>query len=668
MNAMSTARRSPHFLHNNKVTITDLFLAVSACGGFLISFIRAGITAAIFYSFFFIIYAFLLSRTIKALKEVQEPQSNCVLLRHPMVISAGAALATGIVLEFLTLHGAPASNPFAFEDWSKKRFIIYTILCFPFTPYAYRLAEWVVRTKSSSQQLAITHTLRPTIPMIVLTIPVISCIAALACGVTTWHSEAILERALFLLLTVIIGFMLLIWIRKKEGFRPEIVFLIISLTSTSFLSYSLPTITRISWDDQIHLDRSLGLSYLLNSQHGRVEDTLVGQPEKLFSDPDQAVQNLIEAYRAEIANGDVATTGGFRSPVAGESLLTLSTVGYSPSAIGLWLGRTLNLPINGVLILGRLSNALFYCVTMTFAIRIVPIKKTLLLSIGLLPTSLFLASNYSYDPWVIAFLSLGIAMIIRERLTEGALSQNRILLIALALFLGLCPKAIYFPVIALMYLIPSSRFIGKKSYRRYCLGVFLFGCIMFASFSLPMIFSSDTQAGDTRGGGDVSAIGQILFFFSSPWQFIRTILQFLQGYIFTNSSGYSLSYAYLLSPANILPCISNMPLLFLTVISILDSQKQSAFKLPQVLLLIAVFFFATFMVAVSLYVSFTPVGYSTVNGCQPRYLLPILFIPLATLRLPASTHPSRAKTFIPLVVNVLAILACNAFLVCGAGF
>ena len=31
------------------------------------------------------------------------------------------------------------------------------------------------------------------------------------------------------------------------------------------------------------------------------------------------------------------------------------------------------------------------------------------------------------------------------------------------------------------------------------------------------------------------------------------------------------------------------------------------------------------LVATALYVSFTPVGYHTVNGCQYRYLIPILF-------------------------------------------
>ena len=31
------------------------------------------------------------------------------------------------------------------------------------------------------------------------------------------------------------------------------------------------------------------------------------------------------------------------------------------------------------------------------------------------------------------------------------------------------------------------------------------------------------------------------------------------------------------------------------------------------------------VIASSMYISFTPVGHHTVNGCQPRYLIPLLF-------------------------------------------
>ena len=36
------------------------------------------------------------------------------------------------------------------------------------------------------------------------------------------------------------------------------------------------------------------------------------------------------------------------------------------------------------------------------------------------------------------------------------------------------------------------------------------------------------------------------------------------------------------------------------------------------------FLFTVILVATALYVSFTPVGLGTVNGCQSRYLLPLL--------------------------------------------
>ena len=47
-----------------------------------------------------------------------------------------------------------------------------------------------------------------------------------------------------------------------------------------------------------------------------------------------------------------------------------------------------------------------------------------------------------------------------------------------------------------------------------------------------------------------------------------------------------------------------------------------------------------FLVVASLYVSYTPVAYGTVNWCQPRYLLPLLAPP--SLAVSIKWQPDRA--------------------------
>lgn len=670
MNELKVSKHSPKFAFWNEEATINLIIAGVALCGIVISFLRTGITAAIFYSFFFVFYAFLTARTLKALKELYQPQSSLFLLRHPIVFSIVLALLGGIVLEFLTLIGAPASSPAVIGDWGKKRLIIFAMLTFPVAPYIFRLTQRLNRTNCPVQQIRAHRTLTPSIPFLAFVIPVILGVTALVCGVTIWHTSAVLQRALFLLLCIFLGLFLLLWIKRSLYGQPELAFLIIALASTSFLSFSLPTVTGTSWDAQIHFDRSLGLSYLTSGQYGEAEAMLVNLPSEQFSDPDKAVQDLSESYDAEKTDKAILTRTGLFAPVSGESLLTITTIGYIPSALGLWIGRLLGLPINGIVILGRLANAISYCVVMTYAIRVIPNKKYLLLAIGLLPTSLFLAANYSYDPWVISFLSLGIAMILRERASEPKMpiSKNRILGISLVLFLGLCPKAIYFPVIALMYLIPSSRFSSKRSYHKFCRAVFLFGCIMFSSFILPMIFSTSVQAGDIRGGENVNSLDQIKYILTHPVDYLLVEAKFMSSYMLTNSAGYSLSYAYMGSLATYVPQLINLPLFWLLAVSAVDNSEQPKFTLVQSVLLVLLTIFIVFLVSSSLYVSFTPVGYETVNGCQPRYLLPILLVPLSIINIKHLGGVAKRSDMLIFLVGSIAIIACNLLVVLGTPF
>ena len=55
-----------------------------------------------------------------------------------------------------------------------------------------------------------------------------------------------------------------------------------------------------------------------------------------------------------------------------------------------------------------------------------------------------------------------------------------------------------------------------------------------------------------------------------------------------------------------------------------DSISVNHIGLAQFLWASFVFLFTVILVATALYVSFTPVGLGTVNGCQSRYLLPLL--------------------------------------------
>ena len=113
-------------------------------------------------------------------------------------------------------------------------------------------------------------------------------------------------------------------------------------------------------------------------------------------------------------------------------------------------------------VLGRLFNLLSYVTIVFFAIRIIPTKKSLLTVVALLPTNIFLAANYSYDAWLISFFMLGTAMAIREFSDERPLTTSRAFALFLVFLVGLGPKAVYFPMLAILMLMPLSKFESNK--------------------------------------------------------------------------------------------------------------------------------------------------------------------------------------------------------------
>jgi uncharacterized membrane protein len=80
----------------------------------------------------------------------------------------------------------------------------------------------------------------------------------------------------------------------------------------------------------------------------------------------------------------------------------------------LFFGRLLNLPWHLVYSLGSFAHIFTLALPIFFAIRILKTGKMILATIALLPTSVFIASNYGYDAWVTSFLALGLAILFTE--------------------------------------------------------------------------------------------------------------------------------------------------------------------------------------------------------------------------------------------------------------
>lgn len=156
-----------------------------------------------------------------------------------------------------------------------------------------------------------------------------------------------------------------------------------------------------------------------------------------------------------------------------------SPLGYVPQAIGLMIGRAIHLEPVYAQTAARIFNLLTYIILVGVAIRILPGRgKWLLVVLGLLPTSLFLASSLSADGLNIAWNTLFVAYIIRLHKQKRSISRAQIALVVI-LGIGLFMLKVAYAPLLLMILSIGNPVIKTRLKWRIFLTVLLTGMVFY---------------------------------------------------------------------------------------------------------------------------------------------------------------------------------------------
>ncbi len=279
------------------------------------------------------------------------------------------------------------------------------------------------------------------------------------------------------------------------------------------------------------------------------------------------------------------------------------------------IARFFGVDFYGQVLAGRLGNVILYAVLCYFALKKLKSGKVLMSVIAMLPTNLFLAASYSYDTWVTGFAFLGMAYFISElQQPEKRIECKDTVIMCLAFAVACIPKAIYAPLILLPLFMSKREFGNRKSYYRLYLLILAVLALFFVLMSLTVI----SGTGDLRGGA-VNPKEQITFILSNPFNYVKILFGFLKGYLSpVNAGEYMLHFGYAGIGAGKWILVAVMLAATLT-----DSHINHNFRIR--VSSIGVFAVTVVLIATSMYVAFTPVKYEVINGCQPRYLIPLLF-------------------------------------------
>jgi len=339
-----------------------------------------------------------------------------------------------------------------------------------------------------------------------------------------------------------------------------------------------------------------------------------------------------------------------------------SRIAYLPFHLGLEVADFFGLSFPNAIALAKICNLFCYVLLIYFAIKASGKFAKLFFIIGLLASNIFLATQFSYDPIVTASLLLAIALFLHMRQMDKV-TPGYLMGFILAATLGSLTKAVYCPILLLVWMIPNDRFDCKKRALAFKICTMIVMLVLASTFVLPMLGGG--LASDIRGG-NTSVSGQISFLLNNPITGIMTILNFILSALPERIFG-TASFSYLgglESESLLFPImrtvwvLSLLILLWITFRSDLSAVSLTKRSKIGFALIYAILAGAIIM---SMYLSFTEVGSKTIGGVQARYFMPMLPLLLMTLmpvnRLcPQETARGGLIIFVPYLCLILVFM------------
>lgn len=412
----------------------------------------------------------------------------------------------------------------------------------------------------------------------------------------------------------------LLFLFYKDGFRTEkihIYFACICSLLGLMIIVAQPAMNFFCWDDQTHFDRVINFPIGIETyNNGEFNMSDIGTINHTWHES----TNSFTEHRVRASFLDSEIDSGYTNSTP---FLAINKIPYLPMATGYHLAKLIGSPFTFCFLVGKIFNLLFYVLLMTYAIKTIVVGKRLLTVIALIPTNVFLASEYSYDPAVFAGVTIFIVSIINLLLDKTKKFDFKTAIIMIASMTYAClAKAVYAPIMLLTLLVPKEKFKNLKQSRLVKTGFVLITLLLGVVLFLPSLDGTDIS--DTRGG-DVSAKDQISLIASHPLDYAtiikdNTVDQFSYKLLSPNTIT-NFSYTHSFTDR------SNFYYIFfiLLIFVFLTDNRGNRLVKKQRCWLLGTVLFIILLIWSALYISFTPVGLAAINGVQNRYFLPLLF-------------------------------------------
>ena len=409
-----------------------------------------------------------------------------------------------------------------------------------------------------------------------------------------------------------------------------------------------PSTTYYSWDDQIHFSNVYEL-------HGGNVNWNIGEFSMVDASPiGRGTIYSYEDYLNQKKFLNHSTRIVYNTSVG--RMITYSKLVYIPASIGYYVSKLLGFPFSVCFRIGKVMILLSYLLIMSYAIKISKIGKKLLVVLGLIPSSMFLATQYSYDPAVISGSVLASVLLVNWFADKRSVVDFKTMsLFLFALLYASFVKGVYIPILLLFLFVPKSRFKSVKTCRYVKIFSLILLLLIMYTFVMPTV-GNGAIAGDARGG-DTSVAGQISWILGHPFDYTIILFKNMLNVNYYFGVGAFIFFAYIGTLNNYVYYL----FLGLLVFIILTENNKYKLKFGNKLLFLVITFGIIVLIWTALYLSFTPVGKGFIDGVQPRYFLPLLYLIFVCFEKPVLNFKISEKMYnsivfvVPIIVLMVSI-------------
>ena len=434
------------------------------------------------------------------------------------------------------------------------------------------------------------------------------------------------ERFLFFMVTAFV-LMMLYCFRNAWMDKPENIFLIFSISIGTLFVVVNPFI-KSGWDEDVHFTRVYEHPIMHRAvENFEVKDFLDGKVVSWPYNPPHSKEEKSE-YSARLnMYGDYKDEYalGYKKENLSKKSYSIYDIAYLNQVAGVKIGEILNLDFQYVYMLGRWFNIIEYSLLMFFAVKILKHGKRLLSIIALMPTPMFIAVNYAYDPFVTGCLSIAVAIIINELAdNKNKIKNKNIVIFLLFMALGCLPKAVYIPLVLLGMLLGKDKFNSKKQKIIFRVSVVAEFLLLMSTFVLPSLIAKNNSNTDSRVPG--TNVGkQLGYIFAYPVNYAMTMINEFRKTFMDYTFGKSI-YGLLghLKQTPFVPLI--VALICFVIITDKYGGKDVVFDIRQKIGISVVLVMIVSLIWTALYLSFNTVGSDKIVGVQGRYYIPFILL------------------------------------------